>query len=285
MRQILVAASFILLSALSAAAQPLEGRLKTIQDTATLRLAYRTDSRPFSSVDDKGQPIGYTIELCKRVGESIARELALPSLTTKWVPVDARSRFEAIITGAADMECGSTTISLSRMRIVDFSSVVFADSTGVLVKADAGMITFESMAGKRIGVVPGSTNMQAVVDQLKRRKLAATLVEIADRDAGFAALTRGDVDGFATDKLVLLSFMRRSDARDLTLLPDDLSFEPFAIVLPQGDWAFRLAVNSGLAKLFRSGEVIQIYSKYFGDLGFRPSVWLGAVFMFGGLPD
>jgi ABC-type amino acid transport substrate-binding protein len=219
------------------------------------------------------------------VGESIARELALASLTTKWVPVDARSRFEAIITGAADMECGSTTISLSRMRIVDFSSVVFADSTGVLVKADAGMITFESMAGKRIGVVPGSTNMQAVVDQLKRRKLAATLVEIADRDAGFAALTRGDVDGFATDKLVLLAFMRRSEARDLTLLPDDLSFEPFAIVLPQGDWAFRLAVNSGLAKLFRSGEVIQIYSKYFGDLGFRPSVWLGAVFMFGGLPD
>jgi ABC-type amino acid transport substrate-binding protein len=219
------------------------------------------------------------------VGESIARELALPSLVTKWVPVDARSRFEAIITGAADMECGSTTISLSRMRIVDFSSVVFADSTGVLVKADAGMITFESMAGKRIGVVPGSTNMQAVVDQLKRRKLAATLVEIADRDAGFAALTRGDVDGFATDKLVLLSFMRRSETRDLTLLPDDLSFEPFAIVLPQGDWAFRLAVNSGLAKLFRSGEVIQIYSKYFGDLGFRPSVWLGAVFMFGGLPD
>jgi len=285
MRQILLAASFIILSALSAVAQPFEGRLKTIQDTATLRLAYRSDSRPFSSVDDKGQPVGYTIELCKRVGESIARELALASLTTKWVPVDARSRFEAIITGAADMECGSTTISLSRMRIVDFSSVVFADSTGVLVKADAGMITFESMAGKRIGVVPGSTNMQAVVDQLKRRKLAATLVEIADRDAGFAALTRGDVDGFATDKLVLLSFMRRSETRDLTLLPDDLSFEPFAIVLPQGDWAFRLAVNSGLAKLFRSGEVIQIYSKYFGDLGFRPSVWLGAVFMFGGLPD
>ena len=285
MRQILLAASFIILSALSAVAQPFEGRLKTIQDTATLRLAYRTDSRPFSSVDEKGQPVGYTIELCKRVGESIARELALASLTTKWVPVDARSRFEAIITGVADMECGSTTISLSRMRIVDFSSVVFADSTGVLVKADAGMITFESMAGKRIGVVPGSTNMQAVVDQLKRRKLAATLVEIADRDAGFAALTRGDVDGFATDKLVLLAFMRRSEARDLTLLPDDLSFEPFAIVLPQGDWAFRLAVNSGLAKLFRSGEVIQIYSKYFGDLGFRPSVWLGAVFMFGGLPD
>ncbi len=285
MRRLLLAALCIGLSAQAAVGQSLDGRLKTIKDTATLRIAYRTDSRPFSYVDGQGQPNGYTIELCKRVSESIGRELALPSLAIKWVPVDARTRFEAIIGGAADMECGSTTVSLSRLKLVDFSSIVFADSTGVLVKADAGIISFESMAGKRIGVVPGSTNMLAIVDQLKRRKLEATLVEISDRDAGFAALTRGAVDGFATDKLVLLAFMRRTDARDLSLLPDDLSFEPFAIVLPQGDWALRLAVNTGLAKIFRSGEVIQIYNKYFGELGYRPSVWLGAVFMFGGLPD
>ena len=106
-----------------------------------------------------------------------------------------------------------------------------------------------------------------------------------DRDPGFAALTRGDVDGLATDKLVLLAFMQGANPRDFTLLPDDLSFEPFAIVLPLGHWAFRLADNTGLAKIFRSGEIVQIYSKYFGDIGFRPSVWLGAVFTFGGLPD
>ena len=122
--------------------------------------------------------------------------------------------------------------------------------------------------------------MQAIRDQLKRRRLDATLVEFSDREAGFAALTRGDVDGLATD-----IFMQRANSRDFTLLPDDLSFEPFAIVLPQGDWAFRLAVNTGLAKVFRSGEILQIYSKYFGDIGFRPSIWVGAVFTFGGLPD
>jgi ABC-type amino acid transport substrate-binding protein len=69
------------------------------------------------------------------------------------------------------------------------------------------------------------------------------------------------------------------------LLPEDLSFEPFAIVLPRGDWAFRLTVNAGLAKIFRSGEVVQIYGEYFRGIGSRPSVWLGAVFTFGGLPD
>jgi hypothetical protein len=44
-------------------------------------------------------------------------------------------------------------------------------------------------------------------------------------------------------------------------------------------------VNAGLAKIFRSGEVVQIYGKYFRGIGSRPSFWLCAVFMFGGLPD
>jgi glutamate/aspartate transport system substrate-binding protein len=273
------------LSAIAAVAQPLEGRLKVVHDTGTLRIAYRTDSAPFSFLDTGGRPTGYSVELCERIGKSIERELALSSLAITWVPVDANTRFQAIIEDLADIECGSSTISLSRMRIVDFSSIVFADSTGLVVRTGTGISNFESVAGRRIGVVPGSTNSRAIRDQLDRRRLDATLVEFGDREAGFAALTRGEVDGFATDKLVLLSLMQRVNRRDLVLLPDDLSIEPFAIVLPRGDWAFRLAINTGLAKIFRSGEIVQIYSKYFRDIGFHPSGWLGAVFAFGGLPD
>src|SRR5262249_51762899 len=93
-------------------------------------------------------------------------------LTIKWVPVDERTRFDAIVNDTADMECGSTTVSLSRMKIVDFSSVVFADSTGVLVKSGKELFTFDNMAGKNIGVVAGTTNARAVRDQLARRNLS-----------------------------------------------------------------------------------------------------------------
>ena len=48
------------------------------------------------------------------------QELALPSLAITWVPVDSSTRFKAVAEGQADMECGSSTVSLSRMRIVDF---------------------------------------------------------------------------------------------------------------------------------------------------------------------
>jgi ABC-type amino acid transport substrate-binding protein len=63
-------------------AQPSDGRLKIIHETATLRIAYRTDSRPFSYVDDQGRPVGYTIELCERIARSLEAQLNV-ALTIK----------------------------------------------------------------------------------------------------------------------------------------------------------------------------------------------------------
>src|SRR5262249_894815 len=168
MRSAISAFAGLALAGSFAFAQPSDGHLKIIHETATLRVAYRTDSRPFSYVDAQGRPVGYTIELCERIARSLEAQLNV-ALTIKWMPVDERTRFDAIVNDTADMECGSTTVSLSRMKIVDFSSVVFADSTGVLVKSGRGLITFDNMAGKNIGVIAGTTNAQAVRDQLARR--------------------------------------------------------------------------------------------------------------------
>jgi glutamate/aspartate transport system substrate-binding protein len=204
MRSAISALAGFALAGSFAFAQPSDGRLKIIHETATLRVAYRIDSRPFSYVDAQGRPLGYTIELCERIARSLEAQLNV-ALTIKWVPVDERTRFDAIVNDTADMECGSTTVSLSRMKIVDFSSVVFADSTGILVKSGKGLFTFDNMAGKNIGIIAGTTNAQAVRDQLARRNLSATLVEFRDRREGIAALARGDLDGFASDKSVLLA--------------------------------------------------------------------------------
>jgi len=288
MLRTIVAATVATLGAVTAAtiacAQPADGRLTTIGETATLRIAYRTDSRPFAYVDARGRPTGYTIELCERVAKSLEQQLGKP-LTIRWVPVDTRTRFEKIADGSADMECGSTTISLSRMKVADFSSVVYAESTGVLVKSGRRIFSLEDMAGRTIGVIAGSTNAKAVREHVTRRKIEATLVEFRDRDEGVAALARGELDGFATDKVVLLAIAQAANLHDYILLPEDLSFEPFAIMLPRGDWAFRLAVNTGLAQIFRSGEVVELYTKYFSGLPRSGSNWAGAIFVFGGLPE
>jgi ABC-type amino acid transport substrate-binding protein len=255
-----------------------------IQESGELRLAYRTDSRPFSYAETDGTPSGYSVDICRAIAASLARDLKR-KIDIKWVEVDSRDRFDAIVQNRADLECGSTTISISRMKIVDFSNIIYADSTGLAVSTNARFNRFTELAGRRIGVISGSTNAKAVAAEAARRKMPMSLIEFVDRDRAFDALARGDLDGFATDKLVLRAMIGARGERLYRLLPDDLSAEPFAIMLPQGDWQLRLAANTAIAELFRSGNVIQLYTRHFANFGVEPSVWMGAVLTFGALAE
>ena len=146
-------ALFCLLSHLcasdGASAQILEGRLKQIGESKVVKLAYRSDANPFSFVDPQGQPDGYTIDLCKFVVNSIERQLNA-KLTIEWVPVDTKSRFDAVATGLADMECGSSTVSFERMAKVDFSSFIFMENTGLMVVTIPEFSTSAIWTAKRL---------------------------------------------------------------------------------------------------------------------------------------
>jgi len=97
MRSAISALAGFALAGSFAFAQPSDGRLKIIHETATLRVAYRIDSRPFSYVDAQGRPLGYTIELCERIARSLEAQLNV-ALTIKWVPVDERTRSTRLLT-------------------------------------------------------------------------------------------------------------------------------------------------------------------------------------------
>jgi len=275
----------LLISASAASAQlqiPPDSRLKPIVAKKIVRIAYRADARPFSSVIEN-EPAGYTIDLCKLVVKSIEQQFKLQELRIEWVPVSVETRFSAVAGGKADMECGSSTVTLGRMKEVDFSVFVFVETTGVLVARASNIHAFAEMAGKKIAVVAGTTNERAVAEQIRQRQLDITSITVKDRDEGIAALEAGKVDGFASDKL-LLAGAQIKHPEALDMLPDDLSIEPYAIVLPRGDWAFRLAVNTGLAKVFRDGRTAQqIFEKWF--FGGRPGLLLGSVYALGRLAD
>lgn len=266
-------------------AQALEGRLKRIVETGTISIAYRADAVPFSFANDKNLPDGFTIDLCKRIVNSMERQLNVPGLKINWVPVTVQTRFETVAKGRADMECGSSTITLARLKEVDFSSITFVETTGLLTKTASGLRSLSDLSGKKIAVVAGTTNERAINAQLKRRQLNVTVLPFKSRDEAIAALEDGKAEAFASDKLLLVGAATKAkDPRTLTLLADQLSFEPYGIVLPRGDAALRLAVNTGLAQIFAGDEIVEIYRRWFGQFG-RPSPVLEAAFALGAIPD
>lgn len=284
-----VAAILVVLSWMSAASAqtllfPSDSRLSSITSTKTIRIAYREDARPFSFVNDKKEVVGFTIDLCRLIVNSIERQFKIDHLEIKWVPVTLKTRFSAVAEGKADMECGSSTVTLGRMKEVDFSSFTFIESTGVMVKKDSNIRALSDMAGKKIAVISGTTNERAIQAQFKERNVAGTIVAVKDRAEGVAMLEGGKVDGYASDKLLLLGADIKHP-EGLTMLPDDLSVEPYAIALPRGDWAFRLAVNTGLAEICRSGQIATVVNAWFSRVGLYTGPVLRIMYGLGALSE
>ncbi len=267
----------------SAPAQELDGRLKQIYQTGTIKLAYRSDANPFSFVSLQGQPDGYTIDLCKFIASSLERQLN-NKLTIEWVPVDSQNRFNSIAAGVADIECGSSSVSFARMTTVDFSSFIFMENTGLVVRTNSGISSFGDLTGKKIAVIVGTTNESALTREVQRRQLQTAVVRVKDRREGIAALRSGAVDSFASDKLLLIGALA-ADVADYKMLPENLSTEPYALALPRGDWRFRAAVNKSLSQLYSSPQILDIYRKWFAALGERPDLLRAAVYIFGTIPE
>jgi len=262
----------------------LADRLDDIARTGTIKIAHRTDATPFSFVGSDNKATGFTVDLCNRVVDRIKSRLKLNALNVEWVPVTTESRFEAVASGKADMECGSSTATLGRMELVDFSSFIFLESTGLLVKKDAGINAGSDLAGKKIAVISGTTNEKAVTAINERTQLKAVIVAVKDRAEGISLLESGGADAFASDKLLLLGAQVQK-AQTLTMLPEDLSIEPYAIVLPRGDWRLRLAVNAALADIYRSGQIVEVFNKWFAQIGLQPGPLATAIYILGAMSE
>lgn len=271
-----------LLLAVGAQAQD-TGTLKKIRDAKSITLGYRADSPPFSFAGPDGQPAGYSVDLCKRVAASLERSLG-GSLAIKWVAVTSANRFDQVTGGAIDLECGNTTVTLSRQERVDFSNLTFVDGGAVLVLAEANLNRLADLAGKTIGVKPGTTTETSLKAAFKDKLIDARVVMIKDEAEALAALNEKRIDGYAADRLVLVGnvIRARSDIK-YTLLQEDFSFEPYALMMRR-DPAFRLAVNRGLVQVYRSGAIKEIFDRWLAPLG-KPGPLLAAMYYLNTTPE
>jgi ABC-type amino acid transport substrate-binding protein len=268
-----------------AAAQQLKGTLKKIADTKTIRLGYLRDSVPFSYVDQNGEPSGYSIDLCKRVAAGVQQQLNLPDLSIKWVPATLANRFDLVSSGGIDVECGTSTNTLSRQKQVDFSLMTWVDGGAFMVKAGQPSRGLSDLAGKKIAVVAGTTTEPALREALKKGYINAEIVTVSKHIDGLEALRKGEVDAYASDQVVLIGLAAAvRDQMQLKLSEQQFSYEPYGLVLRRDDADFKQAVNTVLARLYRSGEIVQLYKRWFSGLG-DPAPALVIMFGLNGLPE
>jgi len=241
----------------------LTGTLFKARSTGAVTIAYRESSIPFSYLSQRGEPIGYSIELCRRVveamGEAVGRELEL-----KWLPVTSESRIDAIASGRADLECGSTTNNLERAKRVAFSPIIFVSGTKLLVKRGSSIKSFRDLRGKSVVVTAGTTNEQAMRDLASRFKIDFKLVSARDHAESFAQLRAGSVDAFATDDVLLYGLVAANgEGGKYDVVGEFLSYDPYGLMYRRGDPQMQRLVNATFQELAEDGEIERQYKRWF----------------------
>lgn len=261
------------------------GALDKIRASGVITMGYVESSAPFSFVDESKQPQGYSVELCRAIASGVRAQLKLASLETRWVALTIQNRLQAVASGRVDLECGTTTWTLSRQALVDFSLITFLDGGSILSRVDSQLGRIGDFSGKRLAVITSTTTEKVLRASLSKRGIDAEIVTVRNRKEGLKLLDNSEVDGFASDRTALIGIvLRTKTGHAFKLLDEDFSVEQYALALPRGDYEFRLAVNRVLARLYRTGAIQQIYNQWLGKLG-PPSLLLSTTYFIQGISE
>ena len=244
-------------------AQELKGTLQQIKKSGKIRIGFRESQPPMSFVDKDGAPAGYSIDICKEIVTEVKNKIGA-DVKVDYVPVTAEGRFKALDDNKIDILCGSTTKTLSRSEIVDFTQLTFVTGASLMTLGDNK--AFESgLDGTKIAVVKGTTTAAELKKLIRETSTNAEIVLFDSAKESIDALRQKKIDAFSSDQVVLIGIAsEEQDPMNFVIKSTVFSFEPFALATRRNDADFRLVADRVISDLSRSKKILGIYDKWIG---------------------
>ncbi|TWE06765.1 L-glutamate-binding protein /L-aspartate-binding protein [Pseudomonas sp. AG1028] len=263
-RVLAVAVAATLMSSPVFAAE-LTGTLKKIKDSGTITLGHRDSSIPFSYYGDTSkQPVGYSHDLQLKVVEELKKELEMPDLKVRYNLVTSQTRIPLVQNGTVDLECGSTTNNVERQRQVDFSVGIFEVGTRLLTKKSSGVNDFEDLKGKNVVTTAGTTSERLLKAMNAEKKMGMNVISAKDHGESFLMLESNRAVAFMMDDALLAGEMAKAKKPDdWHVVGTPQSFEIYGCMVRKGDEGFKKVVDKAISDTFSSGEINDIYNKWF----------------------
>jgi ABC-type amino acid transport substrate-binding protein len=283
------------------AAKPAAPTLDRVKSSGTLKLGYRSDARPFSFKDASGNAAGYSVDLCRALGESVKSQLGQAALKVEWVPITLENQLQAVEQHEVDVSCAAVTVTLKRREQVDFSLPIFPGGVGVVVQSDAPKnlrnilngeardytptwkaVALNILREQVFVTVPGTTAERWIKERGDEFQVQFTVEPVSGYEAGIQAVVDRKASAFFAERAILLDAVKNhKSADDLMVLDRQFTYERLSLPIPRGDDDFRLLVDRTLSKEFESAGYQGTYAKWFGE----PNEKSEAFFRWNALPE
>jgi glutamate/aspartate transport system substrate-binding protein len=269
-----------------AEAQEVDSIVKKLQATRTLTIGYRETSVPMSYLDEKKEPTGYSVEMCLRIADAAKKELKLPDLAIKYVPVNIQTRQALVANGTVDIECGGTVNTFARNRQVDFTSVSYVASNQMLVLKASNIAKPEDLNGKVVAVASGGSSEPELAKMIQDYKLNLRILKVDDHPAALIAVESRRADAYFSDNsafFALVKSSRRPEA--LAIVGPEIGYAPQGFMIPKNNPTFLWIANHTMAGMYQSGEAEALVQKWFGPFGIGVGPRLRAAWNTASLPE
>ncbi len=246
------------------AAPVLADTLDKIKESGSITMGIRESSYPLSYLDDKQQPIGYHVDVCNRIIDSVKKRLSLPNLKVQHQPVTSQNRIPLVTNGTVDLECGSTTNNEARQKQVSFVNTTFVTNVRMAVKKASGITSLEGLNGKPVATTTGTTSVQLLRGHEKGKNVDFKEVFGKDHADSFLLLETDRAVAFVMDDNLLAGLIATAkNPKDYAIVGEILSTEPIAVMLRKDDTAFKKLADEAVGELMKSGELEKMYKKWF----------------------
>lgn len=262
--KLILAATALCVAGHAAIAQEPTGTLEKIRSTGVITIGHRESSIPFSYYDKNEKVVGYGMDLCYLVADAVKASLGLAKLEVKLVPITPSLRIPSILSGKIDLACETMTNNLERQKVVAFSSTYFVAANRFVSKVAANLRTLDDLKGKTVVSTIASTNLKQISELNAQRHLGLTIVAAKDNFEAFRMLESDRAAAHFMDDILLYGAVANSATpADYVVSDEALSVEPYGILLPRDDAAFKKVADDALSAIYRSGEINKIYAKWF----------------------
>jgi polar amino acid transport system substrate-binding protein len=258
--------------------------LDRIKSAGSMTVGYVDGTPPFSSMGGQAQPVGYTIDLCKRVADAVKAKLGLANLNVKYMPLAPENVLDSVAKGEVDLMCTPTVDTLKRRERVSYSIPVLNGGIGVAVRKDASDTLLRVLNGEAAHSGPtwratinrglanhtyavrqGSVGEDWVRQQIRRLGVIATVVTAKDETEGVQMLLDHKADAFFSERVLIEEAASKSKAADkLMVVNRNFNDQPLALMMARNDDDFRLVVDTALSEYYRSPQFGEQYLRYFG---------------------
>jgi glutamate/aspartate transport system substrate-binding protein len=265
-RAVLLSLAFVAALGLGPAkAEELTGTLKNIKETGAITLGFRDSSIPFSYLDDNQKPVGFAMDICNRIVEAVKNELKLDKLEVKLNPVTSSTRIPLLANGTIDLECGSTTNNAERQKQVAFTNTHFLTASRFVSKKSSNINSIDGLKGKSVVSTAGTTNIKQLTEANSARNLGINIIPAKDHAEAFLMVETDRAAAFVMDDILLASLVAGSKDPSAYVISQDAFSkpEPYGIMLRKDDIPFKKVVDTATAALYRSGEGLKLYDKWF----------------------